>query len=293
MTVSRNSPSMNARVPSISRPSATKNVVTVSRSATVMPTWSKRRAYDMSPSFTSWDGGSGRPTPVPSAGWGGERVDRDRVQPVGCEGLDFVAPQGPGRQLPGCAGASSSLLDREEGAARSDQAPDVDDGVVAGRAGQGLHGDDLDHQLERPPPRWRRIEQVGRRVADLRVGMAAAGQADGGGRDVECRRREPERGQVLGVGAQPAADDDRPLPAAVKVARTCPAEEQRVSRGPGPRKSRPGPARLPCRADRTSQPSLRSPAPPLPALPPGRRPTSQAPGPDLAGGLAWSSVRRR
>ena len=42
MTVSRNSPSMNI-LPSTSRPSATKNAVMASRSATVMPTWSKRR----------------------------------------------------------------------------------------------------------------------------------------------------------------------------------------------------------------------------------------------------------
>jgi hypothetical protein len=47
MTVSRNSPSTNIRVPSTSRPSPTKNAVAVSRSATVMPTWSKRRACDM------------------------------------------------------------------------------------------------------------------------------------------------------------------------------------------------------------------------------------------------------
>ncbi len=37
MTVSRNSPSTNIRVPSTSRPSPTKNAVTVSRSATVIP----------------------------------------------------------------------------------------------------------------------------------------------------------------------------------------------------------------------------------------------------------------
>jgi hypothetical protein len=47
MTVSRNLPSTNIRVPSTSRPSPTKNAVTESRSATVMPTWSKRRAWDM------------------------------------------------------------------------------------------------------------------------------------------------------------------------------------------------------------------------------------------------------
>ena len=42
MTVSTNSPSMNI-LPSTSRPSPTKNAVAVSRSATVMPTWSKLR----------------------------------------------------------------------------------------------------------------------------------------------------------------------------------------------------------------------------------------------------------
>jgi hypothetical protein len=46
LTVSRNSPSTNV-LPSNSRPSPTKNAVTVSRSATVMPTWSKRRTCDM------------------------------------------------------------------------------------------------------------------------------------------------------------------------------------------------------------------------------------------------------
>src|ERR1019366_7695505 len=200
-----------------SRPSPTKNVVTVSRSATVMPTWSKRRANDMGPSFTCGvkltfrtggerqpcrdiDYGSRRsaePRPadrrpamgsvgrvsvlrLPRAGvelsgrgtaevgdppllirpgGEGERVDRDRVQPVGCEGLNFVASQWPGRQLPGCADDSSSLLDREKGAARSDEAADVDDGVAAGRVGEGLHGDDLDNQLERPPRRRGRGER--------------------------------------------------------------------------------------------------------------------------------------
>ncbi len=50
MTVSRNSPSTNI-LPSTSRPSPTKNAVTMSRSATVMPRWSKRRACDMGSSF--------------------------------------------------------------------------------------------------------------------------------------------------------------------------------------------------------------------------------------------------
>src|ERR1035437_10155466 len=84
--------------------------------------------------------------------------------------------------------------------------------------------------------------------------MPAASEADGGGRDVERRRREPKRGEVLGVGAQPTADDDRPLPATVKVACTCPVEEQRGSLGPGPgnRGPAPGPGNpapppLPCR----------------------------------------------
>jgi len=46
MTVSKNSPSRNVR-PSTSKPSWTKNADTVSRSATVMPTWSKRQIPDM------------------------------------------------------------------------------------------------------------------------------------------------------------------------------------------------------------------------------------------------------
>ena len=45
-TVSTNSPSTDP-VPSTSRPSPTKNAVTESRSATVMPTWSKRRTCAM------------------------------------------------------------------------------------------------------------------------------------------------------------------------------------------------------------------------------------------------------
>ena len=44
ITVFKNSPSTDIRVPSTSRPSPTKNAVTMSRSATVMPTWSNRRA---------------------------------------------------------------------------------------------------------------------------------------------------------------------------------------------------------------------------------------------------------
>ena len=45
VTVSMNSPSTNV-LPSTSSPSPTKNAVTVSRSATVMPRWSKRRMPD-------------------------------------------------------------------------------------------------------------------------------------------------------------------------------------------------------------------------------------------------------
>src|SRR6266511_3070979 len=48
-TVSKNSPSTNV-LPSTSRPSATKKAVTTSRSATVRPTWSKRRTCDIGPS---------------------------------------------------------------------------------------------------------------------------------------------------------------------------------------------------------------------------------------------------
>src|SRR5215217_4652167 len=48
-TVSKNSPSTNV-LPSTSRPSATKKAVTTSRSATVMPTWSKRRTCGIGPS---------------------------------------------------------------------------------------------------------------------------------------------------------------------------------------------------------------------------------------------------
>jgi hypothetical protein len=48
-TVSKNSPSTNV-LPSTSRPSDTKKVVTASRSATVRPTWSKRRTCDIGPS---------------------------------------------------------------------------------------------------------------------------------------------------------------------------------------------------------------------------------------------------
>src|SRR6266498_2990098 len=48
-TVSKNSPSTNV-LPSTCRPSATKKAVTTSRSATVRPTWSKRRTCDIGPS---------------------------------------------------------------------------------------------------------------------------------------------------------------------------------------------------------------------------------------------------
>ena len=47
--MSKNSPSTNV-LPSTSRPSATKKAVTTSRSATVRPTWSKRRTCDIGPS---------------------------------------------------------------------------------------------------------------------------------------------------------------------------------------------------------------------------------------------------
>src|SRR3954466_120121 len=60
-TVSTNSP-LTDPVPSTSRPSRTKNAVAESRSATVMPMWSKRRTCAMGPILQ--DSGAGTPDGV-------------------------------------------------------------------------------------------------------------------------------------------------------------------------------------------------------------------------------------
>lgn len=53
MTVVQGLAFQGIRVPSSSGPSPTKNAVTVSRSVTVMPTWSKRHTCDMGPSSSA------------------------------------------------------------------------------------------------------------------------------------------------------------------------------------------------------------------------------------------------
>ena len=71
--------------------------------------------------------------------------------------------------------------------------------------------------------------------------------------------RQPTRGQVLGVGAEPAADDHRAAPLATGV--TEPLGQERVRLGAVPGQRRPRRARRPTRARRTSGSDRRRPPP--------------------------------
>lgn len=113
----------------------------------------------------------------------GVRADRER-----CGGCVVVVNGGNGQQ-------------RSTG---SDQAADVGDGLVAGRVGQGLNGDDLDDQVVGAQPGLRLIEQVSDDdVPDGGTGEALPGEPDGCAGDVEAGGVEAEGGDVFGVGPRP------------------------------------------------------------------------------------------
>ena len=90
------------------------------------------------------------------------------------------------------------------------------------RVRERLQREDLDHQVEASAPLLRQSEQVGDPVVHARSGVPAARQLDRGRRDVERRGGEAERGEVLRIGAQPAADDDRAPALARRAARARP-----------------------------------------------------------------------
>ena len=77
------------------------------------------------------------------------------------------------------------------------------------RQRQRLHRVDLDDQIECLRPVGRQVEDIGHRVRHGRASVPGLGKCDGAFRDVEGAGAEPEAGQVLGIGAEPAADDDR------------------------------------------------------------------------------------
>jgi hypothetical protein len=116
--------------------------------------------------------------------------------------------------------------DSEQRTALGDQAADVDDGLAAGRVGQGLHRDDLDDQVKGVQPVVRRVQQVRCVVLDGRVRVAAAGFTDRGTGDVEGGGVEAESGNVFSVGAQAAADHNRPPAMTVNTLRMSPPGQQ-------------------------------------------------------------------
>ena len=131
---------------------------------------------------------------------------------------------GPSTGSPLVAGGG----DDEEGPARRDQARDVGDGHRARRIGQGLRGQALDDEVEGALPAVGRVQEVGDEVVDGRVGVAAAGGADGGGGDVEGDGVEPEAGDELGVVAEAAADDHSAQARCVGAVLPRPLDEQPV-----------------------------------------------------------------
>ena len=105
-------------------------------------------------------------------------------------------------------------LDHQGPATRGEQRPDAGRRLLPQRRVQRLDGVDLDDQVEGADQVVVEVEQVALAVVDGRVRVALAHGGDRGGRDVEGGGGPALRGQVLGVAAEPAADDDGPAPGA-------------------------------------------------------------------------------
>src|SRR6266545_7135944 len=155
-----------------------------------------------------------RPPPgVVRPSWVGRLLDAYLAEAVGGEGVDLFPFEWPGRAVDLRVGFNVTGRDDDERAARGDHPPHVDDGGTSGRVGQRLEGEDVDDQVEGcPPVRWR-VQQVGGEVVHAGPRVPLSGHADGGLGDVERHGGVPEPGDVLGVGTQATADDDRPPPA--------------------------------------------------------------------------------
>jgi hypothetical protein len=159
--------------------------------------------------------------PAAAAGHGDE-LDPYRGEPVRGEGFDLVAPQRPRR--PGGLAFLVDGGDGQQGAAGRHQPADVGDGLAAGRVGQCLRGEDLDHQIERSQPVLRQVEQISGLIPG--TGEPPPRDVDRRRGNVETQGAEPEPGEVRGVGAQAAADHNGPPAGSVKAAR--PLGENRV-----------------------------------------------------------------
>ena len=143
MTVSTNSPSMNI-LPSTSRPSPTKNAVTVSRSATVMPTWSKRRMRNTGPPPLERQVKAPPPGPYPfSAGSGLRHPGACPTSARSVPGRSWIAVcQEPGERaslgLQTLPGVIRERLERGRLDATFDRAPDARDMAIDEQSRQDI-----------------------------------------------------------------------------------------------------------------------------------------------------------
>src|SRR5690348_4783059 len=186
ITVSRNSPSMAIR-PCTSSPSPTKNSVTVSRSATVMPMWSRRGPAGMSPPLVSSPpgGGAAARSSVPRSDAGGvpaeapHRTADEDGQPdgdvdhgspagrvAGQRGVDDLVEAVHRRHVGDGPEGRAHLVQRHEETAEEGEEgePGTEDlhDVLAGQ--QVAHEDPERREHERPDPHGQTRHHPDRRV---------------------------------------------------------------------------------------------------------------------------------
>ena len=90
---------------------------------------------------------------------------------IGGERLHLVAAQQPGRAgILGDTGTQHEL-DGEQVTARGEQRPHAGDGIRPQGPGEGLHGEDVDDQVEPADEVDGQVEQVGHPVVDRTAGM--------------------------------------------------------------------------------------------------------------------------
>jgi hypothetical protein len=126
---------------------------------------------------------------------------------VPAKGLDLGPGQRPGHLARVIVLAARSGDDQQP-AARRDQLGGPFDGRAPGRAGEDLHGEHLDHQIEGAGPGRRRRQQISGHVLHGGVRKAPPGGGDRDRRHVKGDRGVAQRRDKLGGVAQPAAGHD-------------------------------------------------------------------------------------
>jgi len=160
--------------------------------------------------------------------------DPHGLEVAASERLDLRTGERPGRAVRFLV-LFAGRGEHKQRTAGGDEFRHASGGFRVERGRECLHRDALEHEVERLPPVCRRVEQVGDYVVHRRVREPLPRHADGGGRDVERRRVEPEPRDVFGVHAETGAHHERAPPRAVEPMLFGPAHEAWVGLVPVPR----------------------------------------------------------